>query len=731
MLDRVRCPACLWLIERRLSALPGVARVAVGYASQSARVAWDPSRVELSEIRRAVSEIGYEARPFDPSHRAGIEPEAARRSGARLLFAGVLGMMVMNLALAAYFRGGPDAGGRLALWETFGRWCAMLACAVLLAYPGQDFFAGAWRDLRRASAGMDTPIVLGLSAAWGGSAWATVRGAGPVYFDAVAMLVFFVLLARAFETRARLRAAAALDGLAVVEPATARRVDATGRETEVAALDLRPGDLFRVRPGEVVAADGVLLERGSSFDEAILTGEPWPRARVPGDEVAAGSFNRDQPALLRVTRAGEASTLGEIRRLLERGLASRPRLAELADRLAGRLAAAILLLSAATAIFWALRDPSSALPATVAVLIVTCPCALALATPIALSLAAARLARIGVLPARMAAIERLAAADTAVFDKTGTLTLSEPALEEVRTAGLDRDMALAIAAALESDSPHPIARAFPRSFSESAKSVLHYAGQGVAGTYRGTQWWIGSPGFALDSVQLPRDLDEAVASARDKGHLSAVLTDRRERTAVFTFAEMLRPGAREIVSGLRAMGVRRAVLLSGDAPGPVARLGKSLGFDEALGGMTASDKLEWIRAAAGSGARLLFVGDGLNDAPTLAAADVSVSFGEAPQLSRLSSDFVILGRDLASLAAARSIARRSRRLLAQNIAWALLYNALSVPLAALGLVPPWVAALGMSGSSLVVVANAMRLARKSRELSTSLQTVEAVPQVIG
>ena len=714
VLEGIHCPACLWLNERRLRAVPGMAEASVDYLSQTARVRWDSSRTSLSAILSAVREVGYEARPFDPSHRSAIEPEAGRRDAARLVFAGGLGMMVMNLALAGYFAGGPDAGGRFALWETFARWAELVGAAVLLAYPARDFFDGAWRDLRRRRVGMDVPIVLGLAAAWAGSAWATVRGSGPVYFDAIAMLVFFVLLARSFETRARLSAAATLDRFAVVSPARARRVGADGDETEVAALDLTPGDVVRIRPGETVPANGVILQGESSFDESVLTGEPWPRRRGPGDEIAAGSGNCDQPVLVRATRVGEASALGEVRRLLERGLASRPPFAYLADRLAGLLVAAVLLVSAATAAWWAARNPAGALPAAVAVLIVTCPCALALATPIALAVAAGRFAGIGVLPARMEAVERLASADTAVFDKTGTLTLAAPRLEAVRAAGgLGRETALAVASALEADSPHLIAGALRDACRAPApaESVVHHGGEGVAGTVEGVRWWLGSPGFALGGEGLPAELDEQLAAARAGGSLAAVLADRQGRAAIFTFAEELRPGARNIVGDLRRAGLRRAVLLSGDAREPVERLARALGFDEAHGEMTASAKLEWIHARERAGACVLFVGDGLNDAPTLAAASASVSFGRASQLSRLASDFVILGEGLAPLAAARSIARRSRRLLAQNIGWALAYNLLSVPLAAVGLVPPWAAALGMSASSLVVVGNAMRLAR--------------------
>ena len=710
-IEGVRCPACLWLNERRLQAVPGVVEAVVPYAGTTARVRWDPSRVALGAILAAVREIGYEARPIDARHREGLSEEAARRDAASLVFAGVVGMMVMNLALAAYFMGVPDGAGRMPLWESFGRWAGLGASALLLAYPGREFFAGAWRDLRSRRAGMDVPIAIGLLAAWVGGAAATVAGRGPVYFDAIAMLVFFVLLARAFETRARLRAAAVLDRFAVIRPARARRVDAAG-EVETAALDLAAGDVIRVFPGEVVAADAVLLEGTSAFDESVVTGEPAPRRRAPGDAVIAGSANLDQPVLARVTRAGSDSTLGEIHRLLERGLASRPASARMADRLAAGLVAVVLVLAAGAAAFWAFRDPSRSLAAAVAVLIVTCPCALALATPLALAVTAGRLLREGVLPARMAAVEELAAADTAVFDKTGTLTGPALVLESVSLAGgLGRAEALGIAAALEAGSSHPAGRAL-RASARAAPvvpcGVERHPGMGVAGTLEGTRWRLGSPELAFP--EGCGAFDSEIAAARARGRVVACLTDGASRFALFVLAEELRPGAETLVAQLRRAGIRRTVLLSGDAPEPVARIARALGFDEWRAGMRPADKLSWATGRRGS-APLLFVGDGLNDAPALAACGTSVSFEEAPALSRLTSDFVILGGSLAPLAAARRLARRCRRVLVQNVAWALAYNALFVPLAAAGLLPPWEAALGMSASSVVVVLNSLRLAR--------------------
>ncbi len=732
LLEGVSCDACLWLNERRLRAVPGVLEASVGYADHCARVRWDPARVELSAILSAVEEIGYRARPVDPSHRLDIEAEASRRNAPRLLFAGVVGMMVMNLALAAYFAGGSDASGRLPLWEAFARWAELLGALALLAYPGQEFFAGAWRDLRHRRVGMDVPIAAGLAAAWLGGAWATVRGSGAVYFDAIAMLVFFVLAARALQTRARLHAAAAVDRFAVVEPATARRVEAAGNEEEVAALDLREGDVVRIGPGEAAPADGIVIEGQSSFDEGVLTGEPWPRRRAPGEEVVAGSRNGERDVLVRVARPADASTLGEIRRLLERGLASRPAIAELTDRLAGRLTGAVLLCAAATAAFWAVRDPSRILPATVAVLIVTCPCALALAAPVVLTLAAGRLTRIGVLPLRMAALEALGGAGVAAFDKTGTLTTGQPRLESVDTDGIGREEAIAIAAALEAGSRHPIAAAILAASGrrETAEDLAaDREGRGVEGTIRGVPWRIGAAGYVLDG-EAPTAIRRAVEAARGRQRLTALLSDRNGRTALFTFTERFRPGAAEIAESLRADGVQRVALLSGDARATVLAIAAALGFDEAQGEMIPASKLAWIGARRAAGARVLFVGDGWNDAPTLAAADVSVSLAQAPAVSRLASDFVILGGDLSALSAARSIGRKAMRLLRQNVAWALGYNILIVPLAAAGRIPPWTAALAMSVSSLAVVANALRLAKPGAGRE-SVHAVEAQPQLVG
>ncbi|HEY6147228.1 MAG TPA: HAD-IC family P-type ATPase, partial [Thermoanaerobaculia bacterium] len=426
------------------------------------------------------------------------------------------------------------------------------------------------------------------------------------------------------------------------------------------------------------------------------------------------SRNLGQAALLRVTRAGESSTLGELRRLLERGLASRPAAAELADRLSGWIVLAVLAASAGTAAWWAFHDPSRSVAATVAVLIVTCPCALALANPVGLTLAAARLARAGVLPARMAAIEPLATVQTAVFDKTGTLTLLSPRLAALDLAGgLDAGTARSVAAALERDSLHPIAAALAAGAGNrlAAAGIEHEPGRGVSGGVAGSRWWLGSAEFAAGGAPLPSSIALALEEAHRAGDPAAVLADRRGRVALFVFSEEPRPGAGDLLANLRKEGVRWFVLLSGDSSRAAERLGRALGFDEVRTGMTPDAKLAWVRRsqATGKEGRLLFVGDGVNDAPALAASGVSLSFTQAPQISRLACDFLIARTDLEAVVDARRIARRTRRLLVQNVFWAVAYNVVSIPLAAAGLVPPWAAAIGMSASSLLVVGNAMRL----------------------
>ncbi|MEF3192720.1 MAG: heavy metal translocating P-type ATPase [Halothiobacillaceae bacterium] len=713
ILENIRCAACLWLNEQHLRAQPGVVDVQLDYASQQARVKWDPQRIRLSDILQAIAAIGYVAHPYDPVHRERLLEEEKRRSIERLLFAGLLGMQVMMFAIATYWKGGFNAQGELELWEVIGRWTSLAVTLVMLVYSGADFFIGAWRDLKNHRLGMDVPVVFGLVTAWGGSLWATIMGEEDVYFDSIGMFIFFVLLARVVELKGRMAAADALDRLMKVIPPTAMRMEEGGAK-EVPVVDLRPGDVVRLRPGDCVPVDGRLIGGSSSFDESHLTGETLPIVRREGDWVSAGSCNIDQPVLMRVERVSSDSTMNELRRMMDQGLSIKPRMAELAERIAAPFVALVLILAVLTGVGWWLIDPARMLPIVIAVLIITCPCALALAMPVALAIAAGRFAALGILPMRIAAIEPLAQADTLVLDKTGTLTSGRPRLSEMRLLnGMNEQQARALVASMERHSEHPLAHAL-REGAEPLKvelAVRNHPGQGLEAEHGGAVWRLGTPEFALADGALA-DVDREWLRAQvEDGGMVVALGREGEARALFVLHDAMREGVEAFVHEAKVLGLRRVVVLSGDQPAAVAHLARRIGVDAWHGGMRPEDKLAWIRQAQAEGATVLMVGDGINDAPTLAAAQVSVSFGSATTLAQLHSDFVLLGTDLRVLPRAIRLARHTRRIIRQNLIWAAGYNLLAVPFAALGFVTPWLAAIGMSLSSLLVVGNALRLRR--------------------
>lgn len=714
ILENIRCAACLWLNEQHLRAHPGVIDVRLDYASHQARVKWDPSVTQLSEILQAIAAIGYVAHPYDPAHRERLLEDERRRSVERLLFAGLLGMQVMAFAIATYWMGGYSDTGKLELWEIIGRWTSLLVTLIMLVYSGADFFAGAWRDLRNKRLGMDVPVVLGLVTAWGGSLWATIVGDEDVYFDSIGMFIFFVLLARVVELKGRMAAADALDRLMKVIPRTACRVE-PGGEVEVPVVDLKTGDVVRLLPGDSAPVDGRLLSQASTFDESHLTGESAPVLRREGDWVSAGSCNIDQTVMMRVERVSTDSTMNELQRLMDQGLADKPKMAELAERVSMPFVAGVLVLSVLTALVWWFYEPAKALPNTIAVLIITCPCALALATPVALAIAAGRFASLGILPMRMSAIESLAAADTLVLDKTGTLTQGRPKLSEVRMlAGMDEATARALAARMEMHSEHPIAYALREGVVplDAELLVLNTPGQGLETEFGGGRWRLGAPDFALDKGESLSAVDQSWMDAQiNDGGMVVILSRDGEARTIFVMHDVARDGAADFVRQARELGLRRVVILSGDQSGAVAHLARQLEIDEYHGAMRPGDKLAWIQAAQAGGAIVLMAGDGINDAPTLAAAQASVSFGAATTLAQLHSDFVLLGTDLRVLAQTIRMARHTRKNTRQNLYWAAGYNVIAVPFAALGFITPWLAAIGMSLSSLLVVGNALRLRR--------------------
>jgi Cu2+-exporting ATPase len=712
-LEGIRCSACAWLNEQALRRLPGVASAAVNYATRRAIVRWDPGRIGLSEILSAIARIGYRAFPYAPD-RADAIHRAERRSALWRLFVAGFGMMqVMMYAIPAYLAGEgtmPDDIAHLL------RWASLSLTVPVVGYSAQPFFVGAWRALRAGRLGIDVPVALGIAVAFAASLWATLRGAGEVYFDSVTMFVFLLLGGRFLELEARQRASEALAQLARLAPALAERVSGFPESLaseRVAAPSLRPGDFVLIRPGEAVPADGVVVRGRGAVDEALLTGEGTPRDKRPGSRLVGGSINLVEPLVMRVERVGAETVLAGIGRLVERAMAERQPLAELADRYAHWFVVVVLALAGATALAWSAWDPSRALWVAVSLLVVTCPCALSLATPAALTVATGELARRGFVVARGHAIEALARATDIVFDKTGTLTHGEPRVTLAEPLGAESlATCLAVARAIEQGSAHPVAKAIVRHADEmdaprlAGDVVATHPGRGIDALVGERRYRIGAQTFCAGIAGAPPRLGEQAAAGT-----TVFLAGEQGWLARFELGDALRPDAAALIRALEAAD-KRVHLLSGDGAGATARVATALGIERFRAEAEPAAKQAYVRSLQVGGARVAMVGDGVNDAPVLAQADVSIAMGQGADLAQAQADAVLLSGRLATLIEAVDLAAQALRVIRQNLGWALAYNLAAIPAAAAGLVTPWLAGLGMSGSSLAVVLNALRLRRR-------------------
>lgn len=690
--DAMRCAACAWLIDRALRRHPGVLDAGANAVTGRIVIAWDPAKVTLSSLMARLSGLGYR-----PWLATGEAREQARRKDRRrwLMRLGVAGLgaiQAMMFAEALYL----DTAQQMPVaTRDFFRWITFLVSTPVVFYSGWPFLEGMWNELRGRRLGMDTLIASSTLLAYFASLVETMRGGAHVWYDAAVMFVLLLLVARMLEQRARGIASAQVDALARARPALATREGRDGHPEQVPVAELGVGDVVRVATGEAVPADGVLLA-ASSFDEALITGESEPVRREAGDAALAGSVCREQAARLRVTRVGADTRLSELTRLVEHAQGARPQLARVAERISAGFLVVLLLCAVGTFAWWRMHDPARAFEVTLALLVVSCPCALSLAIPTALTVAHGTLARMGVLGLRGDALTMLARADRVILDKTGTLSNGRPQLDSAQAFdGFGTDDALAVAAALERESGHPLAQAFagvaPRHVASDVRAV---AGQGIEGRIDGTLWRLGRAGFAGDG-----DDDGALWLGRDG-----------RAVARFTVRETMRDHAREAVDALRGNGLA-VELCSGDAGPAVSRFARQVGIDDVHARQTPEQKLALVRAHQARGDVVAMVGDGLNDAPVLAGADVSLAMAEGAALAQRAADFVVTSPSLLRIPQAIDVARRTQRIVRQNLAWALGYNVLAIPLAATGHVTPWIAALGMAGSSLLVTLNALRLAR--------------------
>lgn len=715
----MHCAACAVTVEDALRKVPGVASAEVSAASQRARVIWRADAVLPSAWMGAVSEVGYGALPANDAFANERRKLESRQALWRMSVAGFCMMQVMMYAWPAYVAAPGDLTAEM---EQLLRWASWVLTLPVILFSCGPFFSNAWRDLIQRRVSMDLPVALGMAMTFVVSSVGTFDPQGTfgreVYFDSLTMFVFFLLTGRWLELRLRDRTAGALEALMNRLPDSVQRERGDGAWERVAVRRLQVDDVIQVLPGDAFPADGQVLEGETLVDEALLTGESRPLPRGMGAAVIAGSHNLLARVRVRVQRVGGQTRFAQIVALMESASVEKPHLAQLADRIAKPFLLAVLLAAGAAAAYGWAKDPAHAVMVAVAVLVVTCPCALSLATPAAMLAAAGALAGKGVMVRRLQALEALASVNTVVFDKTGTLTHDAVAVTSIRTrGGMQAEQALALAAALARNSLHPVSKAVSsawqrtrlggvRDIEYAVTAASESLGQGISGQVSGPDP-AGGPAVKVQRMRLGSAAFCGVpAQATTAQHVC--LSDEQGWVATFELQEDVREDASRCVRALQAAGIQ-VHLLSGDIPEAVRRVATQTGIEHATGGCTPEDKLAFLRQAQQQGRRVAMVGDGLNDGPVLAGAHASFAVGSAVPLAQARADFVILGDHLEGVAQTLRQARRTMRVVRQNLWWAGAYNALCVPLAVGGWLPAWAAGLGMASSSLLVVLNALRL----------------------
>ena len=711
-IEGITCAACVWLAESALARVPGVMSVTVNQITHRAKVTWLRDTVTIDTLLAGLARVGLGAQPASSTERFAARQRTQRRALVALGVAALSMMQVMMFTVPIYLSDAEDVA--LEVMLILG-WAGLVLTLPVVLYSARIFYSGAWRDLRQARIGMDLPIVLAIVATFGSSTFALFSGSNDIYFDSISMFVFLLLAARYLESRVRESSLALIEKLTNAQPGLAWRATDYPKAnncTQVAAATLNIGDVIRVSTGEAVAADGVIIEGESAFDESLLSGESHPRRRGAASRLIAGSINVGSPVFLKVTAIGSTTTAAKLGRLTEQALASRSRFVDLTTRITRWVAPVTIAFALGGALVWWFIDPTRSFSVAVAVLAVACPCALALAAPAAQAIAINRLAREGLLITRAETLEKIAAATNVAFDKTGTLTECESAIITTHLLGKYSEIEiLAMCVALEAGSTHPIAlglnaraalvgvygRIFP-----TANKLNFSSGNGVAGEIDGIALRLGRRDFVQALVRC--DLPHAIANA------SLFIGCEGAWLGAFELSDAVKPDAVDMLHVLTRLGLTPH-LLSGDRIDRVNGVAQTLNIESTRtnGEQLPQDKLNYIRARPSV---WIAVGDGVNDAPLLGAADVSIAMGAGADITRITADAVLLSSHLMPLVTARQVAIKLKRIIAQNFCWALAYNLIALPLALGGLISPASAALGMALSSLIVIINSMRLARR-------------------
>ncbi|MCF7482898.1 cadmium-translocating P-type ATPase [Vibrio sp. J1-1] len=691
-LDGVSCAACAWLIEKQVSHTKGLVSIRVNTTTNRALLAWDKTQVRLSELLSVIHKLGYKAAPFEADMQEASYHRMMKQYLYRLGVAGLATMQVMMLAVALYLEVFGDLEPE---FKSYFRWVSLIFATPVLLYSALPFYLNAWRSIKGRTLGMDVPVSIALIFAYVASLVATFTEQGEVFFESISMFTFFLLVGRFLEMRARRKAAAASGNLLKLIPAIATTLD--GEQIPVKTLKI--GDRIRVLPGEHIPADGKVISGRIHIDESMLTGESVHVVKKEGDAVFAGTLNGDESFELEVTSSKADSVISNIVRLQDEAQHSKPKIAEIADVVARYFVGAILIISAGTWFYWHQTKPEDAFWIMLSVLVATCPCALSLATPTALTCATSRMGNFGILLRKGHVFETLCKVNHLVVDKTGTLTKGDIEISHTSVFGtLSEAESLALAAALEAHANHPIARSFSQYANEAVvvSDVKNVIGSGIEGVWNGKDVKIGSAAFVVDEG---RDESNAV-----------YLSVNGEHVATFYYRDPIRKESQAFIQRFAKAGIK-TTLLTGDSIQNAQPVADEIGIDHVIASAKPEDKLAYLKNLDSDDITMM-VGDGINDAPTLAGAHLSVAMGGGTDVAKASADMTLLGDNLEKLLEARLLALRTRKIIRENLAWSLGYNLLILPLAVAGLVAPYIAVVGMSASSIIVVSNSLRLLKE-------------------
>ncbi|WP_166113294.1 heavy metal translocating P-type ATPase [Pseudoalteromonas sp. Z9A5] len=691
--EGITCAACAWLIEKQLLNLNTVKRVDVNTSTNRAMIQWDKTSTPLSEIITALAKIGYKAYPFQSDIEAQQKQQTAKAYIRRLGVAGLMTMQVMMFAFAMYFGmfSGMDSN-----FEQYFRWISLILASPVVLYSALPFLTNAINGLKAKQLNMDLPVSLAIFGAFGASCYATFMQVGEVYFESVCMFTFLLLLGKYLEFRARLKASEFTANLQKLLPLTARTINESGKELIIAAKKLKLNDVVLIKAGETIPADGELIKGKTTVDESMMTGEHQPVTKFIGHSVYAGCVNHDGVIEIKINKIGQNTLLNQIIRLQHNALTKRPKLVEITDKVAQWFIACLLIFASLTAIGWYQIDPEHAFWITISVLVATCPCALSLAIPTALTCAVATLTRKGVLIKQAHVLETLSQITLFAFDKTGTLTQGKFSLDEVDIIDKQYTKAqvLDMAAMLERYSEHPIASAFDE-FTPAHRSLNNvevHPGLGISAQDATNHYAIGKSGW----------FDSKKSNAQASLYINKLVVAR------FYFVDKVKSDAKKLIDSLQSQNLT-CHMLTGDASDAGQKVAKQLKLESVQFGCSPQDKQAAVEQWSSQNEVVAMVGDGVNDSPVFASAHLSIAMETGADISKNSADVVLLNSDLVSIGHLLNVAKQTRRIIKQNLALSLLYNASILPLAALGLVAPWMAVIGMSASSIIVISNSLRL----------------------